>query len=283
MKGVEQSPPHTLDVWEHTLHVLGHLENVITLVISNTPKGDAIFDQMLVESLGQYREAFIEHYSKSLNTDRTTRAILFLSTLYHDIEKPATKIVEESGRIRFFDHEIQGEAVAEQRAYELKLSNDEIERIKKIVRHHMRFHSFSSELAAHRHPPSRRALYRFFQDAKDAALDLILLGLADVRGTYENNLSRETWRTSLEVAAILLENYWKKPNEVVSPPSLLDGNVLMRELHLEPGRIVGLILEAIREAQAAGDVSNRDEALAFAAEEYSRLKNILDNNGKDKS
>ena len=29
LKGVEQSPPHIYDVWEHTLSVLGHLENIL--------------------------------------------------------------------------------------------------------------------------------------------------------------------------------------------------------------------------------------------------------------
>jgi hypothetical protein len=39
---------------------------------------------------------------------------------------------------------------------------------------------------------------------------------------------------------------------------------LMRELNLEPGRIIGQLLEGIREAQATGKVSSREQALDFA-------------------
>jgi hypothetical protein len=38
----------------------------------------------------------------------------------------------------------------------------------------------------------------------------------------------------------------------------------MRELTLEQGPVVGRLLEAIREAQAVGEVSTRAEALGFA-------------------
>jgi hypothetical protein len=38
----------------------------------------------------------------------------------------------------------------------------------------------------------------------------------------------------------------------------------MKHFGLKPGPQVGLLLEAIREAQAAGEVSDLKEALAFA-------------------
>ncbi|MCH7809920.1 MAG: CCA tRNA nucleotidyltransferase, partial [Chloroflexi bacterium] len=48
------------------------------------------------------------------------------------------------------------------------------------------------------------------------------------------------------------------------PPKLVSGHDLMRELGLEPGALLGVLLEAVREAQAAGDVSTQEEALALA-------------------
>jgi hypothetical protein len=38
----------------------------------------------------------------------------------------------------------------------------------------------------------------------------------------------------------------------------------MRELGLPPGKQIGVILEAIREAQASGEVMTREEAWALA-------------------
>jgi len=131
----------------------------------------------------------------------------------------------------------------------------------------MRFHFFTSRLEVDKQEPSRKAIYRFFRAAGEAGVDLVLLGLADLRGTYGHTLSQETWVTALDIARILFENYWEKPEEVVSPRRLLDGNELMKELDLEPGRIVGQLLEAIREGQATGKVSTREEAINFALEE----------------
>ncbi len=50
----------------------------------------------------------------------------------------------------------------------------------------------------------------------------------------------------------------------MAPTSLVDGNDLIREFSLQPGPKLGKLLEAIREAQAAGEVSTREEALALA-------------------
>ncbi|HSM72790.1 MAG TPA: hypothetical protein VK851_14695, partial [Anaerolineales bacterium] len=71
---------------------------------------------------------------------------------------------------------------------------------------------------------------------------------------------------------ILLENYWEKPEETVTPPRLLDGNDLLKELSLEPGPIVGRLLESIREAQATGRISTREEAVLFAHDEKKKLE-----------
>jgi tRNA nucleotidyltransferase/poly(A) polymerase len=272
LRGVEQSPPHRYDVWEHTLSVLGYLEMILATL---TPEYSAdgshdVFMEPLRLRLGQFREQFTRHFSEPLNTDRSVRAALFFAALYHDIQKPATKTIDYAGRIRFFDHDVSGAEVAEERGRAFHLSNDEVERIRLIVRHHMRFHFFTSRLESEKKEPYRKAIYRFFRDADKAGVDLVLLGLADLRGTQGPNLTPETWNAALKVAHILLENYWEKPQEVVAPPRLLNGNELMSELGIEPGRVVGQLLEAIREGQATGNIQSREQALEFAREYVKR-------------
>ena len=274
LKGVEQSPPHVYDVWEHTLSVLGHLENILAALAPgyNADNTNDLFTGLLTLRIGRFREQFARHFAASLNTDRSVRAALFFAALYHDVQKPATKSVESGWRIRFFDHDVQGAAVAEERARAFNLSNDEVERIRLIIQHHMRFHFFTSRLEGDKQEPSRKAIYRFFRDTRKASSDLVLLGLADLRGTQGATLKQETWTAALDVARILLENYWEKPQETVSPPRLLDGNELMTELGLAPGRVVGQLLEAIREGQATGKVENRAQAVAFAREYLKELE-----------
>ena len=275
MKGVEQSSPHIYDVWEHTLSVLGYLESIIASmrIGYSADETNDMLTGLLTLRIGRFREQLAEHFANSLNTDRSVRAALFFAALYHDVQKPATKSTDDSGRIRFFDHDVKGAEVISRRGRDFNLSNDEIERINIIVRHHMRFHFFTSRMEGDKKEPSRKAIYRFFRDAGEAGVDLVLLGLADLRGTHGHTLSQETWLAALNIARILLENYWEKPEETIAPPRLLDGNELMHELDLEPGRIVGQLLESIREAQATGKISTREEAVSFAREEKDKLEN----------
>ena len=275
LKGVEQSTPHVHDVWEHTLSVLGYLENILAALAPGHSADDTkdLFTESLTLYMGKFREKFAEHFAEALNADRSVRAALFFAALYHDVQKPATKSTDETGRIRFFDHDVKGAEVAVERGRAFNLSNDEVERIQKIVANHMRFHFFSSRLERDKQGPSRKAIYRFFRDTGKAGVDLVLLGLADLRGIQGSTLSQETWTAALEVACALLENYWEKPQETVRPPRLLDGNELMSELGLEPGRVVGQLLEEIREAQATGKVESRKQALEFAREYLKKLEN----------
>ncbi len=275
LKGVEQSPPHMYDVWEHTLNLLAHLENILAALVPGYGADDTndLFTSLLTLRIGRFREQFVRHFADSLNTDRSVRAALFFAALYHDIQKPATKSVDVAGRIRFFDHDVRGAEVAEERAQAFNLSNDEVERIRSIVKNHMRFHFFTGRLQNDKQEPSRKAIYRFFRDAGEAGVDLVLLGLADLRGTQGPTLTQETWTAALDIALILLENYWEKPQETISPPRLLNGNELMSELSLEPGPIIGQILEAIREGQATGKIENREQALAFAREQLKNAEN----------
>jgi tRNA nucleotidyltransferase/poly(A) polymerase len=272
MKGVEQSPPHVYDVWTHTLAVLDHLDGVISglRVGYSADQTNDMYTGLLTLRLGRYREQLARHFSEPLNIDRPHRSLLFFAALYHDVCKPETKTSDDTGRIRFFDHDEKGaEAIAE-RARSFNLSNDEVERLHSIIRHHMRIHQFATRLAHETQPPSRKAIYRFFRDANGAGVDLILLALADLRGTYANHLTIDTWTAYLDIARMLLENYWEKPEEAVSPPRLIDGRDLMREFNLKPGRIIGQLLESVRENQASGKIQTREQALEFAREELAK-------------
>jgi poly(A) polymerase len=272
MKGVEQSEPHMYEVWTHTLAVLDYLDQIISAlrIGYEAEKTNDMFTGLLTLRLGRYREQIANHFAESLNVDRPMRSLLFFAALYHDVSKPETKTVEESGRIRFFDHDVKGANVAVQRARTFNLSNDEIERLRIIIKNHLRIHFFAGRLENEKQIPSRKAIYRFFRDCGEAGVDLVLLSLADVRATRAHALTIETWNTYLDVARLLLENYWERPQDVIAPPRLISGAELMNELGLKPGPLVGRLLETIRENQAAGKIENRDQALSFAREEMAK-------------
>jgi tRNA nucleotidyltransferase/poly(A) polymerase len=275
LKGVTQTAPHIYDVWEHTLKVQSYLESILAALAPGYSADDTndLYTGLLTLRIGRFREQFAIHFDESLNTDRSVRAALFFAALYHDIEKPSTKTIDDEGQIHFYDHENKGAETTSRRAGAFNLSNDEAGRIRRIVKHHMRFHSFTGRMEGEQKEPSRKAIYRFFRDSGEAGVDLVLMGLADLRGTYGPTLPQETWTAALDVARILLENYWEKREETVAPPRILDGNDLIRELNLTPGPVIGQLLEDIREGQATGRISTREEALDFARRQLKEMEN----------
>jgi putative nucleotidyltransferase with HDIG domain len=193
--------------------------------------------------------------------------LLFFAALYHDIAKPRTRSVDDDGRVRFFDHDKQGAKIAARRARRLRLSNDEVGRVKRIVHHHMR----PTLLANEARGPSKRAVYRFFRDTGEAGVDICLLSLADVAAAYGHTLPPERWHRQIEVARRLLEAWWNHPQTEVAPPALITGKDLLN-LGVEPGPLIGETLEAVRLAQIEGIIRSREDALEFAEQFLEKSK-----------
>ena len=262
MQGVQQSAPHTLDVWEHTLKVLGWLEKLSGVLVGEYAE-NAASDLMLgltVLRLGRYREQLAEHFQTQLIPDRSIRSLLMLAALFHNAGKPASRSIETDGRIRFLGHEKRSAELVEAFGARFALSSTEIERLSKIILGHMRVHQLSDGRAN----ISRRAIYHFFRDAGIAGVDICLLSLADMLATYGVMLEAELWQRELDTCRTLLEAWWEKPEEIVRPPRLVDGNEIMVHFDITAGPQVGKLLEAIREAQAMGQIADREAALDFA-------------------
>ena len=266
LKGVKQSTPHVHDVWTHTLGVLHHLEGILAVLENAQQESPYYLDPLnalLAKHLGRYALQITDHLKVPLNTDRSVRSLLFFAALYHDIAKPQSKTTEASGRIRFLGHDEKGALMAVKRGIALRLSNDELDRLRLVIFHHMRIHGHSSRKAEGK-DPSRKAIYRFFRDVGAAGVELVLLALADTRATSEETLEPAYWTACLEVCACLLEAWYEKTEEIIAPPQLLNGNDLMTEFKMSAGRAVGELLELVREEQAAGQIATRAEALDFA-------------------
>jgi len=88
--------------------------------------------------------------------------------------------------------------------------------------------------------------------------------MADHLATHGPDTDLQRWVERLSLISQMLDVYFSRNEEVVAPPPLVNGNDIMRELGLPPGKQIGVILEAIREAQASGEVVTREDALAVA-------------------
>jgi tRNA nucleotidyltransferase/poly(A) polymerase len=271
LKGVIQSPPHREDVWSHTLNTAQKLSDLLTVLQpEHDAEAAANWSLGLVSlRIGRYRQQINAHLSEVQTADRTLRGLLLLAALYHDAGKPGTQHVDQDGKISYSEHDQLGAQLAYHRCARLHLSNIEMDRVATIIRHHMR----PLWLAQSGETPSRRAIYRYFRDTGAAGVDICLLSLADTLATYGVELPQEIWTRQLEITRTLMEAWWEKASEKVSPPALLNGRDLMETFNLSPGPQIGQLLEEVREAQASGVVNERNQALEF----------VRDRLGKDAS
>lgn len=261
MHGVTQGPPHVYDVWEHTLKVVEALDTVLQVISpkrTDETAADSNFG-MIVYVLDRYRKRLQEHLAVDWSGGRSSRSLAILGALLHDCGKPATRTVDAEGRIHFYQHEVIGADMARARAIALRLSNDETEQLTTVVRQHMRpMHLSSAESV------SRRAIYRFWNASGAAGLDVCILTQADYIGVYGITLTLQEWIAYLEIVNTLLDGYFNQYTTLVAPPPFLDGVQLMETLGLTPGPLVGKLLRQISEAQATGEVTTREEAIALA-------------------
>ena len=139
----------------------------------------------------------------------------------------------------------------------LRFSGKEVKLVEAMVRHHLRPTQMSqNEL------PSRRAIYRYFRDTGEAGIDILFLSLADHLATRGPHLNLAQWRGHAQIVEYVLAQRFQEES-LVTPPKLVNGHDLINIFGMSPGPELGQLLEAVREAQASGEIATRDEALAY--------------------
>jgi len=173
---------------------------------------------------------------------------LVFSVLLHDVAKPPTASVDETGRIRFNAHDRIGAEMTEQIMERLRFSRAEIDATVEMVRQHMVFKDV---------PRMRVAKLKRFM----------------ARPTFEEEL--ELHRVDCASSHAMLDNYdflvRKKEefaNQPIIPPPLVTGDDLVA-LGMKPGPKFGEILEAVETRQLEGTLKSREEALDWLKHEYS--------------
>jgi len=255
---IAQSPPHHLDVFNHTCEVLRRQAQLEAIIFDERPADEPLLAQA-VSALSPYQAGMQEHLQRAIDGKLTGRMTLRLGALFHDVGKPETRTVDADGRVRFFGHEAAGARLAGHRLQQLHLSSEACRTVKQIVAGHMR----PLHLAADR-TVTRRAVYRYFRNTGVTGPDIALLSLADCLGTYEAPAESATWPVLLDTVGHLLNRYFNHYEESVRPPPLISGSELISALGLSPGPEVGRLLALIQEAQAVGEVITAEEALQLA-------------------
>ena len=172
---------------------------------------------------------------------------LVMAVLFHDIAKPVTARVDETGRIRFNEHDRIGAEMTEAIMRRLRFSGVEIEATVEMVRQHMVFKDT---------PNMRVAKLKRFM----------------ARPTFNEEL--ELHRVDCESSHRMLDNYeflMRKreefANEPIIPSPLLRGDDLIA-LGLKPGPKFGEILQAVQTRQLEGRLRTADDALEWVKQQY---------------
>jgi len=173
---------------------------------------------------------------------------LVLSVLFHDLGKPATRMVDETGRIRFNGHEGVSERMSLTILQRLRFPNEVIDAVLPAVRLHMSFKDVPNMRVA----TLKRMMAR---PTFDDELELHRVDCLASHGMLDNHATLIAKR----------EEFGREP---LIPEPLVTGHDLIA-LGWKPCKKFADVLQAVQTRQLEGTLASREEALAWITAEFS--------------
>jgi poly(A) polymerase len=167
---------------------------------------------------------------------------LVLSVLFHDIGKPATRVVDETGRIRFNGHEGVSAGMTLRLLQRLRFPNEVIDAVIPAVRLHMSFKDVPNMRVA----TLKRMMAR---PTFEEELELHRVDCLASHGMLDNH-------------AMLIAKREEFGREPLIPEPLISGHDLIA-LGMKPGPEFAEMLMSVQTRQMEGTLNTRDEALVW--------------------
>ncbi len=236
MEDVYQGGYHHLDVWNHSLEAVRQFEELVR----------------------ETKQEFIQNYlQEEIAGGHKRYALLKFACLLHDIGKPDTK-KKEGKRMSFHGHEHVGAGITRIIARQLKLSVKERHFLEDMVGWHLRPGYLSNFKK-----PSERMVFRFLRDTKGEALSVLFLAMADQCATRGRLTTKAKHEHHRKICWQVIDRFMDEKNQEPQV-RLITGHDLIRKLKLKPSPLFAKILNEIREEQALGKISTKQEALMVA-------------------
>jgi len=195
---------------------------------------------------GHHIYPVFEHLLLALKFCPSSDPIVRLATFFHDIGKPATKDIK-GDKVTFYSHDKVGAKITEVIMRRLHFSNDDIKKAVNLVAHHMFYYNPEVTDAA-----VRRFIKRV---GKENIADLIELRIGDRLGSgVPKGKTRKLYELEQRI-----EEVSKDP--ISTSQLAIDGHEVMKEFTIEPGPLIGKILNALLEMVIEDPELNTKKAL----------------------
>jgi poly(A) polymerase len=246
-KGVSQPAEHYWDVFTHSVMTVSAIDYLLR-------QGFWIISAEKILEFVPWSEKCAVYFEEQVSGGSNRRTMLKIAALFHDIAKPQTK-AKVNGRTRFLGHQDEGAEIASRILERLRFTSRENKIVANVVKYHLRPTQMGQQ-------PTHRAIYRYFRDVGNEGIDTLYLSLADHLATRGPALIITNWHQHTDTVRYILEEHFKQET-IIKPPRLIDGNDIMNIFGLKPGPKVGELLELVREAYAAGELTTREQALEY--------------------
>jgi len=250
LKREESIPPNThhhLALIDHSIETVRQLE----MKIENAP-------DFVQEKLNSYQTNGIKYLS-----------LLKIAALLHDVGKPDTWTIEENGRHRFINHDSVGAELLKPILRDMKFSKAQIKYITTLVKNHI----YPSQLAKDNEDATEKVVFRMFRKLENCTVDVLLLAMADRLSAQGPAITKEMTDNNINHLTKYLYMY-KDFSENEKPlPKLIDGNEISETFGVKRGKDLGVVIQALKNAQLSGEVTSKEDAINFIS------KMVVDSRG----